>query len=92
MARTHNLLDAAAVAISAICAIHCVALPVVLIAFPLLAGSVLTDEAFHQIIIWIIVPTSVFAVLAARRSHPDKQVLMLVGTGLGVLLLAAFSR
>ena len=90
MARTHNLLDAAAVAISAICAMHCLALPVVLLAFPLLAGSVLTDEAFHRIIIWVIVPTSMLAVLAARRSHPDKQVLMLVGTGLATLLLAAF--
>ena len=90
MARTHNFLDVLAVVISAICAVHCLALPVVIVAFPLLAGSVLTDDAFHRIIIWLIVPTSVIAVLAARRSHPDKRVLLLVGAGLALLLLAAF--
>jgi len=90
MVRKHAILDTAAVAISAICAIHCLALPVLLIVFPLLVGSVLTDEAFHRIILWVIVPTSLIAVLAARRSHPDRRVMLLVGSGLMILSIAAF--
>ena len=87
--KRHAFLDICAVAISAICAIHCLALPVLLIAAPVLVGSVLTDEAFHQILLWFIAPTSVLAVLASRRNHPDRQVLILVGTGLLILVVAA---
>ncbi len=90
MVRKHAIFDAAAVAISAVCALHCLALPVLLIAFPLLVGSVITDEAFHRIILWVIVPTSVLAVAAARRRHPDRLVVLLVATGLAILFLGAF--
>jgi hypothetical protein len=90
MIRKHAIFDTLAVAISAICAIHCLALPVVLVAFPLLIGSALTDEAFHRIILWFIVPTSLLAVAAARRRHPDRGVLLLVGVGLLILCVAAF--
>ncbi|MGI9290859.1 MAG: MerC domain-containing protein [Gammaproteobacteria bacterium] len=86
----HKVLDLCAVAISAICAIHCLALPILLVVFPLLVGSVFEDEHFHELILWIIVPTSVIAVAAARYRHPDTKVLLWVGSGMLILLIAAF--
>ena len=86
----HTLLDALAVVISGLCALHCLALPVLLVFFPLLFGSVLTDEDFHRLVLWIILPTSVIAVAAARYRHPSRQVLIWVGSGMALLLLAAF--
>jgi len=61
-----------------------------LLVFPLLIGSVFTDEDFHQLILWVIMPTSVIAVAAARYRHPDNKVLLWVGSGMTLLLLAAF--
>ncbi len=89
MLRKHTILDTCAVVISALCAVHCLALPMILLAFPLLGGSVLSDEAFHQILLWFIVPTSFIAIAAARRTHPDTAVLLLVGSGLAILLVGA---
>ena len=51
--------------------------------------SVFTDEDFHSLILWVILPTSVIAVAAARYRHPDRRVLMWVGSGMALLLLAA---
>jgi len=86
----HTLLDALAVLISGLCALHCLALPVLLLLFPLLIGSVFTDEEFHRLILWIILPTSVIAVAAASYRHFDRQVLIWVASGMVLLLLAAF--
>jgi hypothetical protein len=84
------MLDGFAVAISAICLVHCLALPVLLVVFPLLVGTVISHETFHQVLLWVIVPTSVAAILVARRTHPDNRVLLLVGTGMLILIISAF--
>lgn len=75
---------------SALCAAHCLAPPVLLLTFPLLGHSMLTDELFHQLLLWVIVPTSVLAVVLARLSQPDTPVLLLVASGMVVLFIAAF--
>ncbi len=84
------ILDRCSVVISGVCVIHCLALPPLLILFPLLGGTVLTDELFHVMLLWIIIPTSVVAIAMARRHHPDSLVLVLVGIGIMVLLVGAF--
>ena len=43
----HSMLDGFAVVISAICLVHCLALPVVLVAFPLLAGTVVSGIVLY---------------------------------------------
>lgn len=87
--RLHSLLDGSAVAISALCAVHCLALPFLLVLFPLLGTTVLTDESFHALLLWVILPTSVLAVGLAWTHHRDAWVLGLVGLGLLVLIAAA---
>jgi len=85
MSKLPSFFDARAVIISALCAMHCLALPVLLITFPLLGASVLNDELFHQLLLWVIVPTSIIAVGFARIRHPDVLVLVLMVLGLLVL-------
>jgi len=88
--RIQSLLDGSAVVISALCAIHCLALPLLLILFPVLGASVLTDESFHALLLWVIMPTSVIAVGLAVPRHKDVWVIGMVGLGLAILVLAAF--
>jgi len=87
--RFQSMLDASAVAISALCAIHCLALPLLLVIFPLLGATVLTDESFHEILLWVILPTSLIAIVIALGRHRDRLVYGLVGAGLTVLLIGA---
>lgn len=82
-------LDFLAVAISGLCAVHCLLLPVVLIAFPILGVGILSDEMFHQLLLWAVLPTSVLAVVLARFGHPDVWVVVLVTLGLATLTLGA---
>lgn len=87
--RLQTLLDGGAVAISALCALHCLALPFLLVLFPLLGATVMTDESFHAILLWVILPTSVLAVGLAWGRHHDARVLGLVGLGLVIIVAAA---
>ena len=87
--RLQSILDGSAVAISALCAVHCLALPVLLVLFPLLGATVMTDESFHAILLWVILPTSVLAIALAWGRHRDALVLSLVGIGLLILVGAA---
>lgn len=88
--RIQSIFDSCAVGISAVCALHCLALPVVLIAFPLLGTTVLADELFHAMLLWVILPSSLIAIILARRRHPDSAVVALVGAGALVLIAGAF--
>lgn len=87
--KLQSWLDGGAVAISALCAVHCLALPVLLVLFPLLGATVLTDESFHAILLWVILPTSILAIALAWGRHHDAVVLSLVGVGLTILVFAA---
>ena len=84
-----SFLDTCAVTISGLCAVHCLALPLVLLAFPILGGTVFTDELFHQVLLWFILPTSIFAVALGVRHRFDAVVIALVSTGLALLITAA---
>jgi len=88
-AQLQKLLDTSAVAISALCAVHCLALPVLLVLFPLLGATFMVDEHFHELLLWVILPTSVIAVGLARLNHRDTAVLVLVITGLAFIIGAA---
>ena len=53
--------DKLAISASTVCAIHCLGLPVALVAFPAIGGTFLGDEAFHFWLIWAVVPMSLFS-------------------------------
>ncbi len=82
--------DKLSIGISSLCAAHCLVTPLLLAVFPLLQGSFLTQELFHQSLIIIIMPLSILAAVIGCRKHQNKAVICLISTGLLSLLLAVF--
>ena len=88
------LFDRFAIILSGICAIHCIALPVVASMLPLLAttfhhGHQLHEFWFHQFIIYFIVPVSIIALFSGYRVHGKLLPLIIAGIGLVILISTA---
>jgi len=83
------LLDKTAIGLSAICAIHCLALPVALALLPSLALLPVADESFHLLLFWLVLPTSVIALALGCKRHQQWQVLAWGFAGLAVLVFSA---
>lgn len=82
-------LDRAAVGISALCLIHCLALPVFAAALPVLA-TVAEAEWLHKAFVLFAVPISVMAILKTRGSKFALLFSGLAVTGLAFLMAGAF--
>lgn len=74
---------------SAICLIHCLAGPLLLVLSPLLPSVVFDDQLFHQSMLFFVVPVSGVALLIGCRIHRDRATLMLGISALVTLFLAA---
>lgn len=86
--------DRFAIILSGICAIHCVAMPIVASLMPLLATTIqhgydLHEFWFHQFILVFILPISLFALVAGFRCHKEITPIVIGGIGLGVLVIMA---
>lgn len=81
------LADKLAVGLSIICAVHCLVLPLMLGLFPILASTSLHDTAFHQAMLWIVIPLSSIALGVGCRQHKDLYVIILGVLGLATLIL-----
>ena len=49
------ILDKYAISTSAVCAIHCLSLPVLLGLFPALSASIFGQELFHVLLLWMVI-------------------------------------
>jgi carbon starvation protein CstA len=86
--RRHGWLDHLAIGMAAVCAIHCLLTPILIIALPIIATSFFVHQDFHLWMIFLVLPTTVFAVFMGCRNHKDRVVLTLSAIGLSVLLFA----
>jgi len=87
-------LDRFAIALSSICAIHCIALPLVAGLVPLLAVATNHENAlhefwFHQFILIFILPVSIFALIVGYRLHHQLTPVLIGATGLVILTTIA---
>lgn len=80
--------DKTAIALSLLCTIHCLALPLLLIMFPSVASLQLDNEAFHYWILLAVLPTSIYALTLGCKQHQRIHLLAVGSTGLACLLLA----
>ena len=87
-ART-GVLDSLAVILSGTCMVHCFALPVLLTLYPIAQGSLLQEDRFHQIMLFLILPTSLMALTVGCRKHKDLPTVLLGSAGLLILTLTA---
>ncbi len=78
--------DTVAMSLAGICGVHCLLMPVVLIAFPLLGTTLFVDENFHLWMLFAVIPTTAIAVFLGCRKHKDRIVIALSVTGLLLLI------
>ena len=83
------VLDKFAVSTSAICAIHCLCLPLMLAVFPALSTSIFGQEQFHVLLLWLVIPMSLVSLSLGCKRHKSRFVAFFGLTGLLVLLLTA---
>lgn len=80
-----GLLDRAAIALSGLCVLHCLAMPLVLLALPFLGE--LTAEHFHLQMLVVVVPVSTIALSLGYRRHQSMAVVVAGGVGLAFLIV-----
>ncbi|QSJ20917.1 MerC domain-containing protein [Nostoc sp. UHCC 0702] len=83
------LMDRSAIALSTMCAIHCLFLPVVIVVLPALATTSLANESFHHLLLWFVFPISALALTQGCRHHKDRKVLTFGILGLALLIGSA---
>ena len=77
--------DKAAVGLSLVCVVHCLLTPIAVIMLPALGATFLDDERFHFGILFLVIPTSLYALGMGCRQHGRKDVLAIGLLGLFVL-------
>lgn len=82
-----KIIDNLGITISAVCALHCVFLPVLFIIAPY---SFLASHEFHEVLIYFILPSALVAFVLGCRKHGDKLVALMGATGI-ILLIVALS-
>lgn len=81
--------DQIAIALSAVCIVHCLAVPVLVTLLPIAAFSFGNDQHFHGLMLWLVVPTSLVGFLLGYRLHGRSGIVTRGGIGVAVLALAA---
>ncbi len=76
------LLDRLAITGSALCALHCIAGPMLLVLFPSLLALPVDDHFYHILMVWFVIPTSSIAVFLGCTRHKDPMVLVLAFFGI----------
>lgn len=85
--KREDLLDRAAMTASLLCLVHCLALPLLIAAIPVLSSALAVPESFHLSMLLFAVPTSCLALYAGRARH---RINWPLASGLtGLTLLAA---
>ncbi len=79
--------DRAAIGLSLVCVIHCLLTPVAIAMIPALGATFLEDETFHYAVLFLVLPTSLFALTLGCRKHRRFDILVIGLSGLLVLFL-----
>lgn len=82
--------DKFAIGLSMLCAIHCLLLPLLLIALPSISALQLQNEAFHFWMLATVIPTSLYALTIGCKKHQRYRLLSWGISGLILMLMAVF--
>lgn len=86
-----HFFDQVAIALSAVCIVHCLAVPIVVAVLPIAAVSFGDANHFHALMLWLVVPTSVAGFGLGFRVHRRLGIVLLGAGGLAALVAAALS-
>ena len=83
--------DRFAVILSGICILHCLLAPVLLTLLPILSISAFVEDlVFHQLMLWLVLPTSAVALVLGCRKHRNPVILITGAVGMLMLIIVAF--
>jgi len=82
------LADAVGTIGSALCAVQCLAGPLLLVTGSAFPAVLLPDETFHVAMLWIVLPAGMLAFSLGCRQHKDFLTLAFGITGMAGLILA----
>lgn len=85
----HKSLDSFSIGTSALCAVHCLFTPILLVLFPALNVLPFDSHDFHVALVWLITPMSLVAAFLGCKKHKNKSVMALIIGGLATLIVAA---
>ncbi|MGB0413695.1 MAG: MerC domain-containing protein [Coraliomargarita sp.] len=85
---SHGWVDKLAISMAAICAVHCLLTPVLVVMLPIIATSFFVHQDFHLWMLYLVIPTTSFAIYMGCRKHKDKWVATMSALGLSVLICA----
>ena len=83
--------DKMAMSLSLLCALHCLASPLIIVMLPTLAALRFDGEAFHLWMVLAVIPTSVYALTMGCKQHRHYRLLGLGLFGLLFLLSAVLA-
>ena len=90
MKTVQEVTDKFAIGLSMLCAIHCLLLPLLLVALPSIGALQLQNEAFHLWMILAVLPISGYALTMGCRNHRHYMVVVAGFAGLVVLCSSLF--
>lgn len=90
MKTTQAFTDKFSIGLSMLCAIHCLVLPLLLVALPSLGALQLQNESFHSWMLFAVIPTSIYALSMGCKKHQHYRLLFLGIAGLIFMILAVF--
>ena len=82
--------DKAAISLSGLCLVHCLALPLLVAFYPVAFVLALSEEFFHWAMVMIAIPISTTSLFVGCQKHEKRQGLLLGGIAL-LLLTAPFA-
>jgi len=80
-----GILDHMAITLSGLCLVHCLLLPFVIVALPLLAQF--NETHFHAQMLIVVVPVSLFAFAIAFRRHRNKAIIAWGVAGIAIMFI-----
>jgi MerC mercury resistance protein len=81
-------IDHIAIGLSAVCIVHCLAVPLVVALLPIALVAFPAEDHFHALLLWFVVPTSLVGLVLGVRLHRRKEI---VAVGMVGMILIAVS-
>lgn len=82
-------LDRIAISLSAICVVHCLAVPLIVTVLPLAAIGLGGESHFHELMLWLVVPISMIGLGMGYREHASLRIVAAGLIGLTIVSAAA---
>jgi len=83
-------LDKLAILLSGVCLLHCLITPVLVTLMPIISlNAFFEDLLFHQLMLWVVLPTSAIALFLGCRKHKHWHIATTGILGMAILIAVA---